>query len=261
MLMLPASSAREMQQSQPKSPLQVECDALFSEMMDAYQRFTDGTHKAKTAEEARKFVRPDTTAYAAKFLAMAKEHPDDPAAVDATVRVILADFGGPHWKEAIQRIKARYIRSDRIGEALRLIAMDTTPPEVEPLLRDILKENPSAEVRAQSAVALAQNLKRLAEEAEFLRERPDRFKQVASKHGLEEMTRFRDRDTAAMRREAEALLERAIREYAQVSNRSHDRRNGLNPAETAAAELRSMRDLIVGKPAPEIDGRTLTESP
>jgi len=78
-MMLPASPAREVQQSQPKSPLQVNCDALFSEMMDAYQKFTNDTHSAKTAEDARKFVRPDGTAYAAKFLAMAKEHPDDPS--------------------------------------------------------------------------------------------------------------------------------------------------------------------------------------
>ena len=121
-------------------------------------RYTDGTHKARTVEEAQKFTLPDSATYAARFLELAKEHPDDPAAVDALVRVILVDFYGRHWKEAIELIRARHVTSPRIGESLRAIAIDTTPPEVEPLLRDILKENPNPAARRQAALAPAQRL-------------------------------------------------------------------------------------------------------
>ncbi len=152
---------------QPRSGVspQAECDALFREISEAYRVYNEGTHKARTYEEARKFTLPDGTAYAARFLAMAKAYADDPVAADALVRVILVDFAGPHWKEAIEQIKEKHTRSPRIGEALRSIAFDTTLPIVEPLLREVLKYNPSEGVRAEAAVALGQHLRRLADVA------------------------------------------------------------------------------------------------
>ncbi len=244
--------------SVPKSPLQAECDALFKEAMDAIHAFTEGIHKAKTDVEARKYSLPDLTAYAARFLAMAKAHPDDPAAVDAWVRVICVDFYGPHWKEAIEQIRARYVQSPRIGLVLRTIAFDTTPPSVEPILRAVLKDNPSAEVRAQAAVALAQHLSRLMGEAENMRAHPDRFEHAVSRFGRDEVTRMRDRDTQSMNQEVEALYELVIRDYADVPG---EERDVLSPAEVARAELHSLRDLIVGKPAPEIEGKDVDGKP
>ena len=257
----PASSAQEELRPQPKTPLQVQCDGLFKEFVDAYRKYIDGQHGSKTVEEAGKFHRPDCTAYAEKFLAIANKNPDDPAAVDALVRVLLVDWYGPHWKEAVEQIRTRHVKSPRIGQALLSIAIDTTPPEVEPLLRDILRENPSAEVRANAALALAQHLKRLVGEAENMREHPDRFEHAVGRFGVDSMTRMRDRDTKAMRQETEALLELVIREYPQVPHASLDPRDFPTLADMARGELRSLRDLIVGKPAPEIEGKDVDGKP
>ena len=255
------SWAQDKPSADGKPSLQVQCDAWFKEIMDAYRRYTDGTHKARTVEEARKFTPSNGTVYAARFLEIAKAHPDDPAAVDALVRVILVDFYGPHWREAIERIKANHVKSPGIGPALRVIAYDTTPPEVEPLLRAILKDNPSADVRAQAALALAEHLWRLVGEAENMREHPDRFEHAVVRFGADSVTRMRDRDTRVMRQELEDLLELVIRDYPKVPVFSSDPRDRRSLADVARAELRSIRDLVPGKPAPEIEGNDVDDKP
>ena len=171
------------------------------------------------------------------------------------------DFYGRHWKEAIELIRARHVTLPRIGESLRAIAIDTTPPEVEPLLRDILKENPNPAVRAQVALMLAQHLRRVIGEAENMREHPDRFEHAAARFGRESTTRMRDTDTVALRHESEALLEMVIREYNQVRVESDSFYHKLSPAEEARQELRRIRDLVVGKPAPEIVGKGVDGKP
>jgi thiol-disulfide isomerase/thioredoxin len=247
-----AASIQDGPQAVATSPLQAQCDALFDEISAAYKRYNEGTHKAKTSEDAKKFVRPDGTSYAARFLAIAKQHPDDPVAVDALVRSIIVDFYGPHWKEAIERLRAKHLGSARIGPALGMIAIDTTPPAVEPLLREVLRQNPSHSVRADTALALARHLRRLAGEAENLREHPDRFDHAASRFGLTYVTAMRNRDPASLRRESEELYELAIREDARLSG-DHDGPQS-RPGEAARADLHSIRDLVACKLAPEVDG-------
>lgn len=194
---------------------------------------------------------PDGPAYAGRFLAIAREAgDDDPAAAEALTRALGVDFGGPRWKEAIGRIAERHVESPGIGPALRLMAMDTTPPEVEPILRAAMARNPHAEVRAQAALALSTHLRRLAVEAENLTRHPDRFERAARAFGRASTERMRDRDPDALRRESEALLERVVADHADIRGPAGE----PGPAEQAAAELFAIRELVAGKPAPEIEG-------
>jgi thiol-disulfide isomerase/thioredoxin len=261
LMMLSPCLAQEVRQPQSSQSLRVQCDTLFNNFVKASTDYADGTHKAKTPDEARKYSPPDGPDYAARFMSMAKAHPDDPVAEDALVQAILVDFYGSNWKEAIEQIRARYLKSPRIGAALRVIAHDTTPPEVESLLREVLRGNPSAEVRAQAAVALAEHLERLIGEAENMRDHPDRFEHAVARFGRDYVARMRDRDTAMMRQEVESLLESVIREYSRVPSPRLDSRDRPSPAEVAKGELRSLRELSVGKPAPEIEGKDVDGRP
>lgn len=260
-MMLSACLGQEERQARSSRSLRVECDALFDDFVKASTDYVNGTHKARTPDEARKYTPPDGPTYAARFMSMARAHPDDPVAVDASVRAILVDFYGPYWKEAIERIRARHLKSPRIGDALRGIAYDTTPPEVESLLREVLRENPSAEVRAQAAVALAEHLERLEGEAKNMREHPDRFEGAVQRFGRDYVTRMRDRDMAVMREEEESLLESVIRDYPQVPGPRPGLRDFPSPAEVARRKLRALRALIVGNPAPEIEGKDVDGRP
>jgi thiol-disulfide isomerase/thioredoxin len=224
--------------------LQAECDELFERHAEEVRRYVERTHGAETNEEARRVPRPDGRKYAVRFMGIARDHPGTPLAADALTRAILVDFGGPDWREAIRSIRSAHAKSPRIGPALSAIAMDTRPPSVEPLLRSVLEANPAAEVRAEAALALSKHLRRLAGEAENLRRYPDRFERAAEEYGLEETASLRDRDTAALNRESERLLELVVEEYAEFPG----------PAERAAKELYRLHELVVGKVAPEIEG-------
>jgi peroxiredoxin len=254
-VMLSPCLGQEAPPARPAPSLQSECDALFDEYAKAMQEFVDHTHKEKTNDAARSYPRPDGPAYAARFMAMARAHPDDPVAVDALVRVILVDFYGAHYKETIEAIRTRYVTSPRIGPALMTIAFDATTPEVESFLRAVLKENPNSEVRAAAALALSEHLGKLIGQAEGLREHPDWFERAVAQFGRDAMTRTRDRDTAATRREMESLLELVIRDYPEARGLYPELADQPRPAERAARKLRAMRELTVGKPAPEIEGQ------
>src|SRR5262249_2164119 len=65
----------------------------------------------------------------------------------------------------------------------------------------------------------------------------------------EGFARFIALDPDALMREAEAVFERILREFAEVG-RSDDKTLG----QEARAELDEIRNLCVGKPAPEIEG-------
>jgi thiol-disulfide isomerase/thioredoxin len=260
-VMLSPCLGQEPRPARPAPSLASECHALFDEYAKAMKDFVDHAHKAKTNDGAGSYPRPDGPAYADRFMAMAREHPDDPAAADALSRVVIVDLACRHRKDAIEQIRTRHAKSSRIADALGMIAYDTTIPEIEPFLREVLSENPSAAVRAEAALALSRHLERLIKEAENMREYPDRFERAAARFGLDAATRMRDRDTTAMRREVESLLELVVRDYPEAPGPRTAPGDGHSPAEIAERKLRAMRELTVGKPAPEIEGQDVDGKP
>jgi hypothetical protein len=99
------------------------------------------------------------------------------------------------------------------------------------------------------------------EEAESMREHPESFEDRVALFGRDAMTRMRDRDTAATRREMESLLELVIRDYPEARGLYPELVDQPKPAELAARKLQAMRELTVGKPAPEIEGQDVDGRP
>lgn len=250
--------AGEVPQAGSPTTLQARCDSLYEQCMTAFQAWADANRKAQTTEEAQQHRRPDGAEYAAKFLAMAREQPEDPAAVDALTRAIAVDPFGASYAEALERLSARHARSPKIGAVLTTLAFDATSPRVEPFLRAVLADNPDVEVRARAALALAGHLRRIAGESEHMRRDPASFAFAISNGGAEAAERIRDRDPAALRREAESLLEILAGEYADIS---FDEQRGITFGQHAATLLHEIRELVVGKPAPEIEGHDVDGNP
>ena len=249
------SKARDEPQDGSRSAIQARSDALFKEVSEAQSKYIEDTHRAKTDEEARKFSPPDLQRYAAQFLTMAREHPDDPAAVVALIRSMNLDPFGRAWTEAIDRLSAKHVRSPEVGKVLYTLSFSCWFPNAEPLIRAVLKDNPDAEAKGNAALALAHYLRRAADEAVHLRTDPEAFRRGASGGGLELATRLRDRDPEPMRREADSLLEVIIDRYARFAFQ----RSTLG--EKASAILRETRELAVGRPAPEIEGLDIEGKP
>ncbi len=155
-------------------------------------------------------------------------------------------------------------------------------PKGETLLRAALLRSPHRTVRAAACYELARFLRfkaTAADNLKALRERPtpgDPATRNALESTLSNLERFAGADTAKTLMEAEQLLERAGREFAdvpqaqfiadgpgrvQVSPYKSPDGNSKTYGALSAAALFELRNLAVGKPAPEIEGLDVDGQP
>ncbi|HEX5443410.1 MAG TPA: hypothetical protein VFW87_06265 [Pirellulales bacterium] len=191
--------------------------------------------EAKTDEERQKLLQekkkpPSPQEYADRMLDLAKDHPDDPAAVDALTWVVMhvSDARSDRALEALRE----HPESDRLSLFCQIVGRAGLTPNNEQFLRQVLERNKSHEVQAYACLSLAQALKRQAER--------DRMNNVP---------------TDKMSKEAEQLFERVVNDFGDVKT---DRGT---PSESAESELFELRHLAIGKLAPEIEGEDLNGEP
>jgi hypothetical protein len=150
-------------------------------------------------------------------LALARKNPKDPAAIDALVWVAVYSRSGAEFDEALKLLSADYVGSEKLGQVCQSLVYSTSP-ESEKFLRLVLGNNPNKEVQGTACLSLGQLLKRQS--------------------GNEERSGS----------EAEKLFEQVVAKYGDVSTG----RGAL--ADAAKAELFELRNLGIGKTAPEIEG-------
>lgn len=250
----PALRALEGPPEKAKTPRE-RYQAIFQEHQKAMQDFSDAYQKAKTDKEREKQFEekyPKADAYAARFLEVAESAPKDPAAVDALIWVVQNGGAGPEVARAIDRLAKDHAADRRMGEvAPRLVHQ--TSPSAETLLRAIVEKNPRRDAKGIASLALGQYLKQRADLARTIKENPSQAKQIEvlfTKRGIDKeyFAALKRKDPDALLKEAEAAFERTAKEFGDVDSG----RGTL--AKTAEAELYEIRNLAVGKPAPEIAG-------
>lgn len=228
--------------------------ALCREYDEARGRYERGLRGAKSDEERRK-VREESYAgpeqYTVYFQALARLHPGDPAARDAMIWNACHDPSSVEAEEAMKILARDYADSDGLGPVCNAVGF-VPFAKSEDFLRAIAEKSPHREIRAQAAFNLALILKQWTDNAADL---ADADSPMARFFGEPVAERVR-KDPRAMVREAERLFEQA-REAAGDATYLKWRL-----AEAAELALYEMRDLAVGKPAPEIaaddlDGRPM----
>ena len=195
---------------------------------------------------------------APKLVDLAEKYPKDPIALDALIEAVWQVNGVPWPVELVGRDEARprafallqrdHLRSDRLGPLCERISYGLCA-EYEPFLRAVLEKNPHKEVRAQACLALAHFLNNRALRLDLVRDQPALAREFEDLFGKEYLEGLRRQDRAQAVGEAEALLERAERDYGDVKLP-----DGVTVAEKAEPELFGIRHLAVGKVAPEIEG-------
>jgi len=162
----------------------------------------------------------------AEQLALLENFPASPEALAAGTWILLNTFDGPEVEKAAEVILREHSRDTNLvflcQELERLRHRCS-----KPLLQSILKNNPSVEVRGAACFALA-----------------TLFKDEA-KYG-------QDKQATA---QAEKHFERVITDFGQV------KQGGNTLEKLAKPELSELRRLIIGKPAPEIEGEDLEGQP
>ncbi len=162
----------------------------------------------------------------AEQLALVENYPASAGALDAAIWILLNTPDGPEVEKAAEAILQYHIRDTNLvhlcGELERVRHRCS-----KPLLVAMLKDNPSADVRGTACFHLALILK---DDANY----------------------GRDKKATA---EAIKYFDRVIADYPRVKLR------GFDLAKLAMPELHELRDLAIGKPAPEIEGHDLRGRP
>ncbi|MHB1556670.1 MAG: redoxin domain-containing protein [Isosphaeraceae bacterium] len=189
-------------------------------------------------------------------LTLASTHPEDSSAFDALKFVIRTNRAGPGDATA-RALRMMLDRGDdrRAGQGDYLATVALTLfqyPDAEVLLRRVLDHNPNRDERAAACYWLARHLAQQARMVRRLRNRPEEQKNYERYPAAAPIGQLvREKDPEALEKASETLLERIVREFADVRLAGGDRALGA----TVNGELFALRNLTIGKTAPEIDGR------
>jgi hypothetical protein len=195
---------------------------------------------------------------ASRFVELAERYPKDPVSVDALIRAVWYVNSTPWPVELVGKddVRARafelllrdHLRRDKLGLLCERVSGGFCK-EYETFLRAVLEQNPHREVRAQACLALAHYLANRSRRLDLIGDQPRLAREFGDLFGREYLEGLLRQDRGKSTGEAEALFERALRDYGDVNLPG-----GGTVAERAEAELFEIRHLVVGKVAPEMEG-------
>lgn len=177
-------------------------------------------------KELAKAREPKLDEYTRRILALAVQSPHEPFAVEALIWVVQRAAPGPDAERALDLLNRDHVDSKEMGRVATLLVYSGCE-HVEERLRSLLSKSPHHDVQGLACISLARCLKMKPES----------------------MTNPSQADMDKCNREAEELLKRAAEQYGDVESR------GTKLKDAVAGELHEIRDLSIGKPAPEILGR------
>ena len=257
LLLLPALTAAD-KSAAPAEQL----EAIKKDVEKSRKEYFQAYEKAKTDKE-RQELRDKENKHrgdgARRALELARKHPRDPVAVDALSWIIaggLAWLGaGTEIETAFDLLRKDYITSDKLQRLCFFAYIyDSVSAKPEQFLRAALEKNPHRDVRGEACFYIGVILRRQAATAKKWREIRDSAEAKNWEAGVnaEVMKRIKTGDPDKLLQKAEELFERCISEYGDVKMAQEQ-----SLADRAKATLFEMRHLVVGKPAPEIEGEDI----
>jgi len=232
-------------------------EVIVKRQKEARERFSDDLKGKTTAEAQKEAVKrfyADLDKNTEDALELAHANPSDPTAVEALEFVITSARSGPgdHSYRAIKTLLDCHARDPGMGQVCGKIFYFVHDPVAEALIRSVLKEHPNHLDRGQACHALASYMLYQAKMVRRIREKPATIDEYVHERHKAATERFvKEADPNALDRQAEALLERVVAEFADVPDWYDKRPLGA----IAEGELFALRHLSVGKLAPEIVGR------
>ena len=215
------ASDRPKEKQVPATEGMAKFEALVNEYNQAQQEFMISYRRADTDEQRKKLVEesyPRPDKYASRFLEVADQHPDDPGAYKALAWVATHTQTGDALDSALVRLREKHAQNESVKDVCFSLTYSMSK-EAEPTLRAIAEKNPSREAQGVARLCLGQYLRNRA---------PDR------------------------QAEAERIFEEVAGQFGDVT--VFDRSLG----KMAEGELFEIRNLAIGKEAPEIEGEDVT---
>ena len=191
---------------------------LLSEFGQQRLAYSRALREAKTEADRLKVRRelyPKPDKLAGKFLVLAKEHADDPVAVQALVWVVSNVRTGKAAGEAIDLLIESYIEDKAMISVCQRL-MRSTSPQAHRLLEQVLAKSPLREAKGQACF------------------------------GLMMQSKYAARANPAKEADVQKFAERVVKDFADLKHY----RGTLG--EAAKRELYEIEHLGIGKTAPEI---------
>src|SRR4030095_9964418 len=203
--------------------------------------------KAKTDAEREKLSYPQPENYAKRFLDLAKANPKDDAAIDALVW-IGQNYrnSGNEIDEALDLLLKNEVTSSRLTDVAQALVYAQTDHAQE-WLSAIIEKSPHADVRGNATFALGKLCYRNSESAADLKD-ANRAKMLKQWLGEKAFEQLKSNPSDGWQKKAERLLQPVIAQCPEVKHY----RGTL--ADAAKGELFEIRNLAIGKVAPEIEG-------
>jgi hypothetical protein len=255
MLALPVAAAEGNSQGNPPSPAE-QYQALRKEFDRASSSGVPLTDAERLQFVGR--VYRHRNALAQKFLELAEKHPNDPIALDALLQAVWQVNTTP-WPvelvgedtaraKAFELIQRDHLRSDKLGPLCQRVSYGFCQ-EYESFLRAVRAKNPHRNVQAMACLSLGHFLNNRLQRLELCQEQPELAKEFAGLYGKAYLAELQRQDRGTARQEIEVIFEQAAEKYRDVKLPGGD-----TVAERAQAELYGIRNLSVGKEAPDIEG-------
>jgi RNA polymerase sigma factor (sigma-70 family) len=248
--------------------LKKEYDVLSARANKELEEGQKGRTEAEQRSLKKKLIEkylPVIRRGAGRFLALAQRYPKHPVAVDALMQVMNFNTDGPEPVRAAELLARDHLDNEKLLTMYVKRANEKSPTLVnEKILRAFADRGTRREIRGKATFTLARVLWTIAEWSRGLR---GTGRAAVEAYLLDEfpgaeplVKQLRSRDPARLEAEAEALLKRVVRDYADVpyfallDNVVGSR--GKTLGEMARSDLEDLRRpaVALGKPAPEIDG-------
>lgn len=240
----------------------------YSALLNEYQPASGGTRSAKTDLERKEAVER-MGSFASKFVELAARFPKDPIALRAlrdAVQVVGSTDSAAHI--AWETNTANFASGCNDGSAEKTVELvlrdhvlsDQLEPVVDRMrygyrmeyakcLSTILEKNPHRDIQGASCLYLAQMLNDRLRVLELAEDRPELAECCDIVFGKQYLPALRKLGEDKLSARVESLLERAAKDYADVKIRAG------TIGEAAKKELYAIRNLTVGRIAPDIAGK------
>jgi hypothetical protein len=212
--------------------------------------------KSLMADYEKSQKRAEPEALAARLLELAEENPEDEGVTPvALIHVVTLQMRGAEATKlrrlALERLARDHAASDQLGRVVLQLTYEPSSAGAA-FLRAVADKNPKDELKGKATYGLGAMLSQAAKIARQLLQKPELEQRVEAAFGKETALWLRGVDADRLVEEAEGLFETAAEEFADVPIYGD-----LTLGDAAKGQLFEIRNLSIGKAAPEIEGEDL----
>ncbi len=252
-------AAQPAAQPDPRAERLAALSKEYQEALDAYYKAFDaalGDNKNPTPEDLQKIQEtvkePDVKVYIARAQQLLDEDKTDLTAFKSLQWMMYNDRDPESTKTAVALLEKFHMDRPEMGDMCQFLAQSNRE-----LLEKLLAKSPHVGVRGQACYAMAEGLKNDIQMADYVRSaKPEDLEGMKTWLGADKFAALGTLDVDATQKQIEKIYDRVVAEFSDVKVNVGTKRE-TTLGKQAGAALYETRNLVVGKPAPEIEGADL----